>query len=138
MNRDRIEGGIRHIRGRGKTALGAVAGNAGRQLEGAYDQVAGAAQHAYGDARERVEEWQREGRHFVDEAVERGRDLREEAYDRGRALRDDAYERGRHYRKEASRRGRALAHRAEENKAATVLLVAAGAFSLGWLLSRRR
>ena len=46
--------------------------------------------------------------------------------------------RGRHLRDEADRRGRALALQAEENRGTTLALVAAAAFGLGWLLSRRR
>ena len=76
MNRDQIEGGIRNIRGRGRTALGALGGNARPQVAGAYEQVAGVAQSAYGRARDRAEHLQRDGRDFAAAARERGRALR--------------------------------------------------------------
>lgn len=126
MNRDHIEGGIRNLRGRAKTAVGAVGGRPGRQLEGAVDQAAGAAQYAYGRARDTAEEFARDGRHLAHEARERGQ-----------ALYDEAESRGRHYRDRAERHGRALAHRANENRATTVAIVAAVAFGLGWLVRGR-
>ena len=127
MNRDKLEGGIRHLRGRGKTAFGAIAGRPRQQVEGAFDQAAGAAQHAYGRARDTAHDLQRDGRHLADEAL-----------GRGRAIADDVQERGRYYGDEAVRRGRAVAAQAEENKGATLLLVAAAAFGLGWLMRRSR
>ena len=51
MNRDQIEGGLRHLKGRGQTAFGAVAGRARPQAEGAVNQVLGGAQYAYGRGR---------------------------------------------------------------------------------------
>ncbi|GEP02797.1 CsbD family protein [Methylobacterium oxalidis] len=125
MNRDRVEGGIRHLRGRAKTAVGAVAGRPVPQVEGAIDQVAGAAQYAYGEARDTAQGLRRDGERLVTEARTRGRDLAE-----------DLGSRGRHYRDEALHRGRAVARRAEDNRTATLLLVAAAAFSLGWLTRR--
>ncbi|MDR7035533.1 uncharacterized protein YjbJ (UPF0337 family) [Methylobacterium sp. BE186] len=125
MNRDRIEGGIRHLRGRAKTAVGAVAGRPVPQVEGAIDQVAGAAQYAYGEARDTARGLRQDGERLVGEARDRGREIAE-----------DLGERGQRYRDEALHRGRAIARRAEDNKTATLLLVAAAAFSLGWL-SRR-
>ncbi|WP_336485843.1 CsbD family protein [Methylobacterium nigriterrae] len=116
MNRDRIEGGIRHLRGRAKTAVGAVAGRPMPQVEGAIDQAAGAAQYAYGQARETARGLRRDGEHLLDETRRHGR----------------------HYRDEALHRGRAAVRRADENRTATLLLVAAAAFSFGWLLRRAR
>jgi uncharacterized protein YjbJ (UPF0337 family) len=138
MNRDQIEGGFRNLKGRGRTALGAVTGRARPQVEGAYEQVAGVAQSAYGRIHAEAEGLHRDGRHFADEATSRGRALRDEAYERGRSLRDEATHRGRHYRDEASRQGRALVARAEDNRGTTLALVAAAAFGLGWLVSRGR
>jgi uncharacterized protein YjbJ (UPF0337 family) len=122
----RIEGGIRHIRGRAKTAVGAVTGHPMSQVDGAIDQVAGAAQYAYGQARDTARDLRRDGEHMIDEAR-----------DRGRALADETRERGQRYRDEAVHRGRAVVRRAEDNKTAT-LLVAAAAFSFGWLARRTR
>lgn len=127
MNRDQIEGGIRNIKGRGRSALGAVTGRARPQVEGAYEQVAGVAQSTYGRIHAQAEGLHRDGRHFADEAVSRGRSLRDEATDRSR-----------HYRSEARRQGRALIARAEDNRGTTLALVAAAAFGLGWLVSRGR
>ncbi|BAU90848.1 hypothetical protein MPPM_2243 [Methylorubrum populi] len=138
MNRDQIEGGLRNLKGRGRTAIGAVAGRARPQVEGAYEQVAGVAQSAYGRTRERAEDLYEDGYRLADEAVSRGRHLREEALEHGRHLHEEARSRGRHLRDEANRHGRELAIRADENRGTTLALVAATAFGLGWLLSRRR
>lgn len=127
MNRDQIEGGVRNLRGRGRSALGAVTGRARPQLEGAYEQIAGVAQSAYGRAQERADRLSRDGHDLADEVSERGR-----------FYRDEAAGRARHYRGVAGRRGRALVARAEDNKGTTLALVAAVAFGVGWLLSQRR
>ena len=127
MNRDQIEGGIRNIRGRGRTALGAVTGRVRPQAEGAYDQAAGAVQSAYGRARTAADEIHRDGAHLIDGARHRSR-----------AIAGDLQDRGRLYQDEAVRRSRAVALRADENKGTTLLLVAAAAFGAGWLLRRTR
>ena len=127
MNRDRFEGGVRHLRGRAKTAVGAVSGDARRQFDGAVDQAAGAAQHAYGRVRDTAQVWRRDGEHLIDEAS-----------DRSRAFADEAVSRGRHYRDRAEHHGRHVAKRADENKGTTLAIVAVAAFGLGWLLSRDR
>ena len=138
MNRDEIEGGLRNLRGRGRTALGAVGGRARPQLDGAYEQVAGLAQSSYGRAQARADRLRRDGHDLAEEAVERGRGFRAEAFERGRALRDEANGHVRHYRGAVGQRGRALVARAEDNKGTTLALVAVAAFGLGWLLSQRR
>ncbi|GJD84865.1 hypothetical protein HPGCJGGD_2748 [Methylobacterium haplocladii] len=138
MNRDQIEGGIRNIRGRGRSALGAVTGRARPQVEGAYEQVAGVAQSAYGRVQNRAERLERDGRDFAEDAARRGRSLRDDVSHRGRALRDETVERGRYYGREVTERGRAVYERAEDNKGATLAIVAAAAFGFGWLISRRR
>ncbi|WP_430911296.1 CsbD family protein [Methylobacterium sp. sgz302541] len=137
MNRDRIEGSVRHLRGRGKTALGALTGHPRQQVEGAVDQVAGAMQAGYGRARESAEHLRRDGERAYAETRERGRALADEAVDRGIHYRDEALKRGRHYRGEAIERSRALAHKADDNRMATLLVVAAAAFGLGLILRRR-
>ncbi|MBO1019022.1 CsbD family protein [Methylobacterium sp. SD274] len=145
MNRDHFDGGVRNLQGRGKTAIGAVTGRARQQVEGAYDQAAGAAQYAYGEARDTVNDLRRDGERFIGEASSRAHALADEAEqrrqaiaDRGYALADEAQRRGRHYRGEAVWHGRAVAARADENKAVTLALVAAAAFGLGWLLRPSR
>jgi hypothetical protein len=85
------------------------------------------AQAAYGRTRDRAEHLYEDGYRLADEAASRGHHLHQEARTRGRHLRD-----------EANRRGRELAIRADENRGTTLALVAATAFGLGWLFSRRR
>ncbi|WP_232631696.1 CsbD family protein [Methylobacterium sp. Leaf118] len=138
MNRDQIEGNIRNLKGRGRTALGAVTGRARPQVEGAYEQVAGVAQSTYGRIHAEAEGLHRDGRHFAEEARGRARSLRDDTVERSRALRDEASSRGDRYRREAGRQGRALVARAEDNRGTTLALVAAAAFGLGWLVSRGR
>jgi uncharacterized protein YjbJ (UPF0337 family) len=134
MNRDQIEGGLRHLRGRGRTAIGAVTGRPRQQIDGAVDQVAGALQHGYGRARETADGLHRDGSQFIDETRSRGRaiagDVREQA--------EDLRRRGRDYRDEAVRRGRTIAARADDNQGTTLLMVAAAAFATGWLMRRTR
>lgn len=129
MNRDHLEGGLRHLRGRAKTAGGAVRGNPRSQLDGAYEQAAGAARYAYGEARDVVRDLRHGGEHLVAE----GRTRFREAGARGRELADEAVERGQHYRDRAVHHGRHLAARADENRGTTLALVAAVAFAVGWL-----
>ncbi|KQO59365.1 general stress protein CsbD [Methylobacterium sp. Leaf87] len=134
MNRDQFEGGLRNLRGRGRTALGAVTGRPRQQIGGAVDQVAGTLQHGYGRARETADGLHRDGTQFIDEARSRGRAVASEVQDRAEDLR----ERGRGYRDEAVRRGRDIAARADDNRNTTLLVVAAAAFATGWLMRRTR
>lgn len=134
MNRDQFEGGLRNLRGRGRTALGAVTGRPRQQIDGAVDQVAGTLQHGYGRARETADGLHRDGTQFIDEARSRGRAVASEVQDRAEDLR----ERGRGYRNEAVRRGRDIAARADDNRNTTLLVVAAAAFATGWLMRRTR
>lgn len=134
INRDRIEGSVRNLRGRGKTALGAISGRPGQQVEGAIDQIAGAAQAGYGRARDTAEDIRRDGEQAYHEARKRGRAFADDARERGRAFADEAVSRGHHYRHEAVSRGRAIAHRVDENRGATLLAVAAAAFALGLVM----
>ncbi|GJD49942.1 hypothetical protein OPKNFCMD_2678 [Methylobacterium crusticola] len=116
MNRDQIEGGLRHLRGRGQTALGAVAGRVRPQAEGAFNQVVGGAQYAYGRGRRAAEELSRDGTVLAGEIGAHGR----QAYDGARA------------------RGRQVLHRAETHRTETLLVVAGLAFVVGWLAKGRR
>ncbi|KQP58247.1 CsbD family protein [Methylobacterium sp. Leaf112] len=134
MNRDQFEGGLRNLRGRGRTALGAVTGRPRQQIDGAVDQVAGTLQHGYGRARETADGLHRDGTQFIDEARSRGRAVASEVQDRAEDLR----QRGRGYRDEAVRRGRDIAARADDNRNTTLLVVAAAAFATGWLMRRTR
>ncbi|AWN51514.1 CsbD family protein [Methylobacterium sp. 17Sr1-1] len=123
MNRDQFEGGMRHLKGRGQTALGAVTGRARPQVEGALNQVVGGAQYAYGRGREVAEDLSQDGRALAGEIEKRGR----HAYARGREVYGEARHRG----------GKAL-HRAESHPTETLLAVAGLAFAAGWLLKGRR
>lgn len=134
MNKDRMEGGIRHLRGRVKTAVGALSGQPGRQVEGAYDQAAGAAQYAYGRARETAHDLRRDGEHLYEEGRDRARALADEARSRGEAFAGEAVQRGRYVRSRAEHHGREIARRADENRATTLALVAAVAFGFGLLM----
>lgn len=134
MNRDQFEGGLRTLRGRGRTALGAITGRPRQQIDGAVDQVAGTLQHGYGRARETADDLHRDGTEFVDGARTRGRAIAGDVRDRAEDLR----RRGRGYRDEAVRRGRDVAARADDNRGTTLLVVAAAAFATGWLMRRTR
>ncbi|MCJ2013736.1 CsbD family protein [Methylobacterium sp. J-076] len=138
MNRDRMEGGIRHIRGRVKTATGALRGQPGRQVEGALDQAAGAAQYAYGRARETAHDLRRDGEHLYEDGRNRARALADEARSRGEAFADEAVQRGRQVRSQAVHHGRDIARRADENRGTTLALVAAVAFGFGLLMRSGR
>lgn len=138
MNSDHIEGGIRNLRGRTKSAVGALGGSLSPQVEGAIDQAAGAAQYAYGKARDTVHHLRQDGEDLIDQGRARGRALADDVSERGQAIADEATARGRHYRGRAEHHGRALAKRADDNKTATLAIVAAVAFGLGWLMRPSR
>ncbi|WP_018261243.1 CsbD family protein [Methylobacterium sp. WSM2598] len=104
MNSDGLHGGARHLKGRAQTVLGGLTGDPGRQVRGAVNQVLGGAQSAYGQARDRAEDW----------------------IDDGAALAGEARSRGAAYGR------RALRH-AENHRAATLVSLAALAFAAGWL-----
>jgi uncharacterized protein YjbJ (UPF0337 family) len=127
MNRDQIEGGLRNLKGRGQTALGAVAGRARPQAEGALNQVLGGAQYAYGHGRRVAHELSHDGATLAGEIQERGRHAYGTLHQRGRS----AYGEARH-------RGRAALRRAETHPTETLLAVAGLAFVAGWLLKGRR
>ncbi|WP_298953540.1 CsbD family protein [uncultured Methylobacterium sp.] len=131
MNRDQIEGGLRHLKGRGQTAIGAVAGRVRPQAEGAFNQVVGGAQYVYGRGRRTAEELSRDGAALADDIGERGRHLYDETRSRSRDLYDETRSRGRHVA------GR-IRHRTEARPAETLLLVAGLAFVTGWLVRGRR
>ncbi len=90
MNRNHLFG-FRRTMGRGQTATGAVLGDVGRQIEGAYNQAAGAAQDAYGDARDSFEDVRRraegafhDARDTAVQLIEQGSDAYDEAAKRSR------------------------------------------------------
>ena len=138
MNRDHIEGGVRNLRGRVKTVAGAIGGRPRQQVEGAFDQAAGAAQYAYGRARDTVHDLRRDGEHLLEDGRTHGRALVDDVSERGHAIADEVVERGRRYRGRAEHHGRVLAKRADDNRGMTVALVAAVAFGLGWLMRPTR
>lgn len=127
MNRDQIRGASRHLKGRAQTALGSIAGDPGRQVRGAVNQVAGGAQYAYGRARDRAEDLAGDGRHLAHAAWARA---------------DDLIEDGRHVAGAARRRvqphGRRAIRYADANRTTTLLAFAGAAFALGWLARSTR
>ncbi|SFL24956.1 CsbD family protein [Methylorubrum salsuginis] len=127
MNRDQFRGASRHLKGRAQTAVGGLTGDPARQIRGAVNQIAGGAQYAYGRARDRAEDIAEDGRHFAHAA----RDHADEWIGDGRRLARETARRG-------ERLGRAALHRAESNRAGTLLGLAALAFSAGWLAHRVR
>ncbi|MEH3146033.1 MAG: CsbD family protein [Methylobacterium frigidaeris] len=120
MNRDQIQGGLRHLKGRGQTAIGAVAGRVRPQAEGALNQVVGGAQYAYGRGRQTAEALSRDGTALAEDLGERGRHLYDETRTRGRRYAGE------------------IRHRTETRPAETLLLVAGVAFAVGWLFRGRR
>ncbi len=54
MDKDRIAGAARQVKGSIKEAIGKVTGNAKLQAEGAADKVAGKAQNTVGGAKDAV------------------------------------------------------------------------------------
>jgi len=133
MNRDELRGASRHLKGRAQTALGGLTGDPARQVRGAVNQVAGGAQYAYGRARDRAEDWAEDGRDLAHEVRDRAGHLIEEG--RGRA--GHALAEGRDFARHARKRGTAYGSRAvryaDDNRAATLLGLAAIAFAVGWL-----
>ncbi|CAH1670644.1 CsbD family protein [Chelatococcus asaccharovorans] len=69
MNKDEVKGTFTEVAGRAKEAVGDAIGNRRVQTEGMVDQVAGATQHAYGVAKERVTDVADAGRAYYDEGV---------------------------------------------------------------------
>ncbi|MBS7698388.1 MULTISPECIES: CsbD family protein [unclassified Chelatococcus] len=69
MNRDEVKGTVTELGGRAKEAVGEAIGNNRVRTDGIVDQVAGATQHAYGVAKERVADVADAGRAYYDEGV---------------------------------------------------------------------
>ncbi|SFG80834.1 CsbD family protein [Methylobacterium gossipiicola] len=133
MNRDEIRGASRHLKGRVQTALGGLTGDPARQVRGAVNQVAGGAQYAYGRARDRAEDWAEDGRDLAHEVRDRAGSLIEEGRNRAERFAADGRDFARHARTRGTAYGgRAMRH-ADDNRAATLLGLAAIAFAVGWL-----
>lgn len=56
MNTDQIEGKVRKVAGKVEEKVGELVGDTGARAEGIANQVAGAAQDAYGQARDQVQD----------------------------------------------------------------------------------
>lgn len=134
MNEHEVRGAVRHVKGRAESVVGSIAGDLGRQVEGAYDQVAGGVQHAYGRAAETAEQLIERGRDFAGDAgtaaeryagVARHRAAR--AGEAGSDLFREARSVGTSYAREATRY-------ADDNRMITLVGVAAAAFVIGWLV----
>ncbi|MEW6633384.1 MAG: CsbD family protein [Pseudomonadota bacterium] len=54
VNRDQIAGMAKQVKGSVKQAAGKATGNRKTQVEGAADKIAGKAQKAYGDVKDKV------------------------------------------------------------------------------------
>ncbi|WP_029003782.1 CsbD family protein [Azorhizobium doebereinerae] len=67
MDKDTITGAATEAGGRVKEAAGALSGSAGLKAEGLYDQVAGGAQRALGEAKDTA----RQGARTLGHGVER-------------------------------------------------------------------
>ena len=127
MNRDEFRGAKRHLEGRAGSTLGGITGDPARQVRGAIDQVAGGAQYAYGRARDRAED-----------LIEDGNHLAHEARRRGERIIDDGYRYARQARRRGESYGRQAIGYADDNRATTLVAVAAVAFALGWLFRPSR
>ncbi|CAH1668959.1 MAG: CsbD family protein [Chelatococcus sp.] len=69
MNKDEVKGTVTELGGRAKEAIGEAIGSGRMRADGMVDQVAGATQHAYGVAKERVADVADAGRAYYDEGV---------------------------------------------------------------------
>jgi ElaB/YqjD/DUF883 family membrane-anchored ribosome-binding protein len=56
MNNDKFEGGVRSAVGQGERSVGAATDDKASEVKGAYDQVAGSAQTAWGSAKDAAKE----------------------------------------------------------------------------------
>ncbi len=133
MNRDEIRGASRHLKGRVQTALGGLTGDPARQVRGAVNQVAGGAQYAYGRARDRAEDWAEDGRDLAHEVRDRAGSLIEEGRDRAERFAANGRDFARHARTRGTAYGGRAVRYADDNRAATLLGLAAIAFAVGWL-----
>ncbi|HWL83935.1 MAG TPA: CsbD family protein [Roseomonas sp.] len=71
MNSDRLEGSMEEFTGQAQEGLGDLTGNREQKARGAIRQVAGRAQHAYGDARDYAQHAYDDARHYAQNAGER-------------------------------------------------------------------
>jgi len=56
MSKDKFEGGVRSAVGQGERSVGAATDDKASEVKGAYDQVAGSAQTAWGSAKDAAKE----------------------------------------------------------------------------------
>ena len=61
MNKDNFEGGVRSAVGQGESFVGAATDDKASEVKGAYDQVAGGAQTAWGSAKDAAKEMAHSG-----------------------------------------------------------------------------
>lgn len=61
MDRNRIEGKMKKIKGAAKDALGGLTGNTGQQVSGKLDKAAGRIQEGYGKVRDEMRASARKG-----------------------------------------------------------------------------
>ncbi len=134
MNRDQIRGASRHLKGRAQSAVGALAGDPARQVRGAVNQVAGGAQYAYGQARDRAEDLIDDGRHLAHEARERAEGLIED----GRHYAEEARRQATTHGRRVANHGRRAVRYADSHRTSTLLAFVGVAFAFGWLARSSR
>ncbi|MXP64596.1 CsbD family protein [Roseomonas sp. M0104] len=71
MNSDRIEGSMEDFAGRAQEGMGDLTGDREQKARGVVRQIAGRAQHAYGDARDYAQHAYDDARHYAQDAGER-------------------------------------------------------------------
>ena len=71
MNSDRLEGAAENLGGQAQEGLGDLTGDREQKARGMARQVAGRAQHAYGEARDYAQSAYGEARHYAHDAGER-------------------------------------------------------------------
>ena len=85
MNGDRIEGGVRYVKGKMEKGVGDIASDTKWQADGIVDQVAGGAQNLYGRAKDRVQDIIEDAPDMLNDASDKVRD----AAQQGRAVAND-------------------------------------------------
>ena len=70
VNTDRIEGALRETGGKAERAVGDLVGDRKTQSEGVVDEVAGAAQNAYGQVKDALRSAALDAPEYVDRALD--------------------------------------------------------------------
>lgn len=113
VDKDRVEGALRETGGRAERALGDLVGDTKTQSQGAVDQLAGAAQNAYGQAKEAVRSIAADAPDYVDQVL----DVGERSYRQG---------------------SRAVSRTLGDEPLAGLVIGGALGYALAWLIHGRR